>query len=730
MANHPLIIVSNRLPVSVSKVDGKLEISASSGGLASAMSSIETDQTKIWLGWPGIASDDLTVAEKRKITTALRKHNCAPVFLTKQQIADYYDGYSNGTLWPLFHYFQYYTVHKRDWWRAYQQVNAAFRRAVVRYAGPESTIWVHDYHLMLLPRLVRESLPKSTIGFFLHIPFPSYEIFRLLPNRQEILEGMLGADLVGFHTYDYVQHFTNSVVRALGYDRKYNSVLLKDRVVVADAFPVSIDYQKFANAIKLPAVKMEIDNIRNHYKDEKIILSVDRLDYSKGILERLEAFDVFLAQNPHSHKKVRLLIVAVPSRVEVEAYKSLRDKIDQAVSRINGAYATADWTPISYQYKHLPFEQIVALFYTAHIALVTPLRDGMNLVAKEYVACKQNKSGVLILSEMAGAASELPEAMVVSPNNIGEIAHAIQTALKMPRKTQRHALITMQARIKSYDNKRWAADFLGHLYAAKAQTQTLAGGQLSASMSKEIRASFTKASRRLFLLDYDGTLRKFVRSPLISRARPSKALLDIISKLAEDPLNTICVISGRTHQALEAWFDQLPINLIAEHGAWLREAGQAAWRKSKFNFRPHKELLLPILKHHAERTPGAVVEEKSASLVWHYRNVPAELASARNRSLCHAVTSAADMSVLSIYEGNKILEIRPKEISKGAIVEEMIRKYKPDFILCAGDDSTDEDMFEELPRGAYSIKVGLGLSRAILRIASVKQLHNLLKSLT
>jgi trehalose 6-phosphate synthase/phosphatase len=727
MQTYSFVIVSNRLPVSVTKENGKLTFSPSSGGLATAMSSVASDAPKVWIGWPGIASDDLTPADKRTITRKLSDMGCAPVFLTKKQIAGFYDGYANGTLWPLFHYFQHHTLAEAEHWEEYKKVNQQFQKAVHRYADPEATIWVHDYHFMLLPAMLRKALPASTIGFFLHIPFPSYEIFRLLPNRSEILRGLLGADLVGFHTYDYALHFTSSVRKVLGHESKQGTVMLRNRTVKADAFPIGIDYDKFIAALDDPIVKDEMKNLKQRYDGQRLIISVDRLDYSKGILQRLEAFGKFLEQNPAYQKKVSLVVIAVPSRTDVDAYQKLRDDIELAVSRINGMYATMDWSPISYQYTNLPFAQIVALYAMAEVALVTPLRDGMNLVAKEFLASKQSRPGVLILSEMAGAASELPEALRVNPYDSSAIVAAIKEALVMPVPQQRRALRAMQARISQYSVTRWSNDFTEQLRQAKIDSAVLQGLRIDGEIYQAMRTDYLKAKRRLFLLDYDGTLRGYVSSPSANQARPTARLLHVLSQLAADPHNLVCIISGRNRMTLEAWFASVPVLLVAEHGAWLRDGD--VWTRSNVDFDTHKEKLIPILTHYAERTPGAVIEEKDFSLVWHYRNVGHELAYDRNSSLRHTASAALKGTDVGIFDGNKIIEIKPRSLQKGIIAQQIEASYPADFIFAAGDDYTDEDMFTALQDTAWTIKVGPGGSHARHRVSEVENFVELLTNL-
>jgi len=726
MNKQHFIIVSNRLPVSVSKEDGKLMFKPSSGGLATAMSSLDVGDAQTWFGWPGIASDDLTTQEKQTITKRLRDYNCVPIFLSQEQIKNFYEGYANDTLWPLFHYFESYAQYSDVYWSTYQEVNKMFAKAIARHADERATIWVHDYHLMLLPQMLRKALPASAIGYFLHIPFPSFEIFRLSPNRKELLRGLLGADLVGFHTYSYAQYFMSSVLQTLGYESNGGTIMVdNDRTVVADAFPIGIDYQKFTTALHDPVVEKEVAILNEHYEGKRVILSVDRLDYSKGIPNRLRAFEEFLEQFPKYHKKISLVIVAVPSRTEVQTYKDLRDSIEQTVSRINGMYATTNWTPISYQFKNLPFEQIVALYRKADVALVTPLRDGMNLVAKEYIACKQEAPGVLILSELAGAADELQEALRINPNDTPSIVQALKAALETPKRIQKKHMEAMQRRISQYTVQRWAHDFIEQLRLSKQSQDGRGDKVLTADDKDRMVKEFQRAKKRLILLDYDGTLKDFVNSPDPKLAAPSRQLMELLRKFSKQDNTDLYIISGRTREALEGWFGKLDIGLVAEHGSWVKQHGE--WAQGLFSFQEHKKKLLPILERYAERTPGAFIEEKNFALVWHYRNVPPELAYARNMSLKHELDSIVAGSEVGVFSGHKILEAKPRAIRKSTIVTEIIDADYPDFIFCAGDDYTDEDMFDALPETAYSIKVGLRETHARFQIASVEKLRSVLK---
>lgn len=730
MSKKDFLIVSNRLPVSISKVDGELHFSPSSGGLATAMSSLDSGgkNKQLWIGWPGISTDELTATEQKTITKRLLEYNCVPVFLSTDQIKNFYEGYANDTLWPLFHYFESYTQYNDAYWSAYKEVNTLFKKAVIAHATDQATVWIHDYHLMLLPKMLRKALPESSIGFFLHIPFPSFEIFRLSPNRRDLLEGLLGSDLVGFHTYSYARHFMSSVLRTLGYENSGGTIMVGDRAVVADAFPIGIDYQKFSEATHDAATEKEMAILKEHYDDQRIILSVDRLDYTKGIPNRLRAFEEFLEKNPKYHKKVCLVIIAVPSRTEVQTYRDLRDSIEQTVSRINGMYATVDWSPISYQFKNIPFEQLVALYRRADVALITPLRDGMNLVAKEYIACKQNAPGVLILSELAGAADELQEALRINPKDTASMVSALEMALEMPAAQQKERIQAMQRRISHYTVQRWAHDFIEQLGLTKQLQRGRGNKMISASETKKIIQDFKTAKRRVIFLDYDGTLKDFVNSPDPAFAAPSVSLKNLLGKISKQPNTELCIISGRTRDALETWFGSLPITLVAEHGSWVKQHGE--WAQGLFSFQEYKEKLLPILGRYAERTPGARIEEKNFALVWHYRSVPPELAYARNASLRHELNGVLTGTEVGIFNGHKIIEVKPRAIRKSNIVVEILDSGEyPDFILCAGDDYTDEDMFEALPETAYTIKVGLRETHARLQVSSVEKLRDILNDL-
>lgn len=727
-----LIIVSNRLPVTVSINDGEFAFQRSAGGLVSGLSAYldglkSTSRSKsdyVWIGWPGI--DPLKPLKENLKKRLITEEQAYPVFLSEKVMDNFYHGFCNKTIWPLFHYFPSYAEYNEEYWTDYQAVNSTFCETVLEMVRPDDVVWIHDYHLMLLPKLLRDKRPDLRIGFFLHIPFPSFEIFRLLPPkwRGEILEGLLGADLIGFHTHDYTQYFLKCVSRILGGEHNFGQIARNNRLMAADTFPMGIDYKKFSEAAVQAEVKKERDTLRKTLKGLKIILSVDRLDYSKGILNRLQGFQKFLADNPEWRCRVILLLVLVPSRIGVEQYQQMKAQIDALVGKINGEFGEIGWSPISYQYKFLTFSELMTLYSEADVALITPLRDGMNLVAKEYVASQSDKNGVLILSEMAGASRELGEAIIINPTTNGEIAAALKMALEMPLEEQIRRNEIMQERLRQYDVLRWAEDFLQKLDETGKDQEKFYAKVLKEPGLADLVEKYHQARRRLLLLDYDGTLVPFEGRP--EAASPRAELLDLIQQISKDKTTEVVIISGRTRNTLQLWFKNLPIHLIAEHGVWIKKAGKE-WRLIKPLRNDWKGQILPILRMSADRLPGAFVEEKEYSLVWHYRMADPELALLREREILDDLINFTANIDLQVIEGHKIVEVKNAGVSKGNAALEILSSGEFDFILAVGDDNTDEDLFRALPENAYSIRVGLANTHARFNLPSHREVLNLLR---
>ena len=605
-----LVIVSNRLPVSLTEKEGRLEFAQSPGGLASGLRTyLESPRSAVgagyaWVGWPGRA---VAPKQQAEVTRRCRKDFSArPVFLTAEDTEGFYEGYCNQTLWPLFHYFPALVSFDEGPWATYELINEVFCDAVLEEAGPDDTVWVHDYHFLLLPAMLRRRRPGLKVGFFLHIPFPSYELFRLVPDRwrRALLEGMLGADLVGFHTHDYAQYFLKSVRRILGYDHQMGRVMLPDRLSRVETFPMGVEFEAFSARGAEPEVTRKRNELRGTIGGGKAILSIDRLDYSKGIANRLLAYQAFLEANPDWRGRVVLLMIVVPSRTGVEDYQRMKSRIDELVGAVNGTFGSLEWTPVLYQYKSFPQQELVPLYGASDVMLVTPLRDGMNLVAKEYVAARADGRGVLILSEMTGAASELGEAVLVNPNDIPEMVRALETALEMPEEEQARRMTALRDRLRRYDVVRWADDFLEALGEDRSR---LDRRMLSPATRKRIVREFRSAGRRLLLLDYDGTLVPI--RPTLEQAAPDPGLLAMLGRLAG--LGDVVIVSGRPRATLDAWLGRLHVALVAEHGAWTRERG-GDWAVTGALFDDWKPGVRDLMERYVDRLPGRGLRRRSS----------------------------------------------------------------------------------------------------------------------
>ena len=720
------IIVSNRLPTKVQRTDEGLTFQPSEGGLATGLGSIYRQGDNVWVGWPGLFVHD--AAEESFITQKLHTDNMAPVFLTDDEIRDYYEGFSNSTLWPTFHYFTEFATYLDEHWAAYVAVNEKFCEAVLAQAGPDDIIWVHDYQLLLLPELLRRARPRATIGFFLHIPFPSYELIRVLPWRTELLRGMLGADLLGFHTFGYMRHFLSAVSQQLGLPNQNGQIETPSHTVRVDAFPMGIDYERYATAAASKEAQAHIAAYREALHDTRVILSIDRLDYTKGIPQRLRAFNQLLERYPEWRGQVSLIMVVVPSRDQVAQYADLKVEVDELVGRINAQYRTISWSPVHYFYRSFPLPELAALYAMADVGLVTPLRDGMNLVAKEYVASRLNHRGVLILSERAGAARELSDALIINPTDTRALAEALHEALVMPDDEQQRRMRAMQALVKRYTVFAWTKIFMNQLAYTKMKQETLATAKLDAAATAALLTDYHAAGQRLLLLDYDGTLVPFHPDP--TRAAPDQELLMLLRALTDNPQNRVVVISGRDRTTLQQWLGHLPLHFIAEHGVWLRAADADDWQLFQPLRNDWKRELRPVLEVYVARTAGSFIEEKDYSLVWHYRRADAELGPVRARELLSHLSFITANTDLQVLEGNKVLEIKNAGINKGTAAVRWLSQYEPGFMLAIGDDRTDEDTFRALPPEAYTVRVGSAQhSAARFHLSSPTEVRKLLRQL-
>jgi len=726
-----LIIVSNRLPFTLQAEGTGWKPIPSSGGLVSALDAYVAGRRAsdpsfdcVWVGWPGATIAEEQQAEVRKL--ARGQHGAVPVFLSEEDTRDFYHGFSNNTLWPLFHYFPSYVEYQPHQWDTYVRVNALFRDAVLSLLSPGDTVWVHDYQLMLLPALLRAAQPDAAIGFFLHIPFPSHELFRLLPApwKRDLLRGVLGADLVGFHTHEYTQYFLHCVFRVLGYDHQLGQIAMRDQVRRADTFPIGVDFEQFMTAATSEPVTRRRAELEAGIRGSRAIFSVDRLDYTKGLLNRLRGYEEFLTRYPEWQGKVVFALIVVPSRDEVPQYRRMKRELDERVGRINGRLGSTEWVPILYQYRALDFESLVALYGLAPVALITPLRDGMNLVGKEYLASKPDGTGVLILSEMAGAARELGEALLINPNHASEIADALHQALTMDPEEQVRRNRPMQERLKAYDAQRWADHFLTTLARVKAHQGRIATRVLNRTLANEIARQYATARDALIFLDYDGTLVPFASHPTL--AAPDRELLDLLAGLAKRPNTRLYLVSGRDRATLDQWFGHIGLSMIAEHGAWLRHH-RADWRLLKPLASQWKESIAPILRSYVAQVAGSLFEEKEFSLAWHYRRCDPELGAQRAKELIDELTHYMANLDVQVIEGKNVVEIRNSGVNKGAAAMQVAADPIPDFLLAVGDDQTDEDLFRALPRSAVSIRVGAPFSHARYSVNDYQDVRQLLR---
>lgn len=724
-----IIIISNRLPVTVQKKDGVLTYTESVGGLTTGLSSLYKQSEGLWIGWPGIAEEELTPLEKAEIQRVLlEEYQCFPVLLSHNEVEQYYHGFCNSTIWPLFHYFIDKVDFNSNNWGIYKSVNEKFYENAKLVLKNGDIIWVHDYQLMLLPQIIKESYPDNEVGFFLHIPFPSYEVFRLLMWREELLYGILGADLIGFHTYDYVRHFLSSVRRLLGMEDHFNRLVHEDRYVRVDAFPMGIDYDRFARGDLVSPLDLQPTDSEQR-SGVQTILSVDRLDYTKGIPERIEAFQQFLANYPEYRGKVRWNIIISPSRVKIGTYDELRKAVTEAISEVNGQYGTLEWMPIWYFFRSFTQDQLIHFYRNADVMLVTPLRDGMNLVAKEFIASRTDLRGMLVLSETAGAASELSEAVIVNPYDYDAIGMGLKKALEMPQEEQHFRNKILHQRLKRYNVEFWATDFIKELHNAVLET---IGTNRQISIEKDsykLESAYRNADRRILLLDYDGTLVGFHGVP--DAAKPDEEIKALLTELTQDSKNTVIIISGRDRFTLEKWLGDIDgLYLVAGHGLWVYFPEEQKWNMTVVPDSSWKDIVRPIIEMYINRMPGALIEEKDYSIALHYRQCESNMATIKIREIKETLMDMTNSSAISIQEGNKVLELKDSRVNKGMTASFLISRGEYDFCLGVGDDTTDEDLFAAIPEDGFSIKIGLGNTNAAYSLKSWKSMRKVLRRFT
>ncbi len=725
-----LVVVANRLPITVRRTAGQWHADRSSGGLVAALAPIMERAQGLWIGWPGDAPTVDADGRAALLRELEREQSLASVDLPTSVSRAFYEGYSNNTLWPLLHGFPSRVAFDKESFHAYRDANQRFAAAVVDRLQPDDLVWVQDYQLMLVPALLREQRPDVRVAFFLHVPFPPPEVFRILPQREEVLTGLLGADVIGFQTHEHLGAFRRTLLQVLGIESRMDRVEIDGRTVTLEARPIGIVPDEWERLVSADAgVTRRIRQIHSRHAGRKLVIAVDRLDYTKGIPERLRAFRHFLVSRPEWRGKVTLIQVAVPSRERVARYAALRHEVNELVGEVNGELGTSDWNPVIYLRRSISRPELAALYAAVDVAWVASLRDGMNLVAKEFVACQQDGAGVLLLSEFAGAAGEMGEAIRVNPYDEPGSAAALERALTMDEEERRERQATLLHRIRTNTAVTWAERSITDLRLTVSRRATGAG-PIPEPPLRDLRRAYTAAGHRVCYLDYDGTLVPLAARP--ADAAPGPAIAETLGKLARQRGTTVVIVSGRPAVDLERWFGHLDgIWLAAEHGALLRAPGDPDWHPLRPGADAEwKARVRPLLEHFADRAPGSTVEEKEFALAWHFRLVEPEFGDWLANELAMALDQQLAGTELAVLRGSKVVEVRFAWANKGEVVAHVRSAGPPPgFELAIGDDRTDEDMFERLPDDAWTIHVGSGQTRARFRVGGPASTVALLASL-
>jgi trehalose 6-phosphate synthase/phosphatase len=688
-ASGPVIVASNRLPFTVTRTGSGLERRPSAGGLVSALQPVLRKRGGTWVGWPGI-----DLHEGEEIPQGEEPYRVAPVHISHAEITRYYHGLCNGTLWPLFHSLPQHASFVRKNYDTYEAINHRFADTVVAEAEPADLIWLHDYQLLLAPSPLRKALPDAKLAFFLHIPFPSFDIFRLMPWDGELLNAMLSCDLIGFHVMGYAQNFLDCVERRLGARVDRDAMIIEhgDRAVRVGAFPIGIEFGDFEEAAR---------KAPRHPQRERIVLGVDRLDYTKGIPERMKAFQRLLELHPEHREKVVMLQIAVPSRSQVSSYRDLKREIDELVGQINGRFATANWSPIRYLYRSIPQDKLAAIYRDADVALVTPLRDGMNLVAKEFVAAQVDEPGVLVLSRLAGAAETMREALAVNPYDVDRTAESIHRALTMDEGERRSRIAALRRRERRENVHEWVHKVLDAAASGRAALAPLAGEDFEGWLGP-----FLNRPKLALFLDYDGTLSPLCEHP--SKALLSKQMRAALEACADRPDTDVAIVSGRSLSDVRNMVGYPDLTYAGNHGLQIAGATIPDFEHEDLvHYQARTQQLVAELE---ELTgDGAWTEAKGPTLTFHYREAPPE----RRSDLRKRVSTVIAAAGFQARRAHLAIEARPPiGWDKGRAVLHILRQaYGLSWseqvrVIYVGDDQTDEDAFRFLAGLSHTFRVG------------------------
>jgi trehalose 6-phosphate synthase/phosphatase len=721
------LLISNRLPVSFNeKIQ---EFVPSSGGLVSAIKGLDPQKVGYEFQWMGIMTDDVApekIQQLREISFGGIR--CHPIMVGKASYDAYYNLYCNDVIWPLFHYERSMVHHSAKGWKNYKLVNQLVANAICEEATEKDTIWVHDFQLLLVPGMVKAKRPELKVSFFLHIPFPSSEIFRELPQREVILKSLLKCDLVGFHDLSYLTHFKTSLHRILGENVTGND---ENKWGV---YPISIDVAHFEQLAQDHQTIELIEEYQRTKGDKKWILGVDRLDYIKGLLMKLKAFREFLRTNPDQVGLIQFFQVVIPSRTDVPEYKNLKNRIEQLVSSINGEFGTPTYMPVHYLFHPVtPFE-LSALYQVSDVLHIGSRRDGMNLVSLEYVVSQQDDSaGTMLLSEFTGAHSTLSYAISINPWDIEGTALKMKEALTRPEDQRRSDMAAMKNFLKNYTSSDWAQVFLRDLNRHRVEEE---GIEFVSTRGNFPWMKELEGKRVAFFCDLDGTLIPIVSHP--SKARVQEDTAQLLRHLAKIQDCQFVIVSGRDTEFLEKQFirEKMRFHLAACHGAYGYSPAEGKW----MDLVPHengqwKEQALEALKLYTMRTPGSFIEDKGHAITWHYRNSPPNFAEFLANKLFIELEESLTSFPVQVKRGKKVIEVKSVHANKGVFVQQWLQQQpaeqRPEVVVALGDDTTDEDMFSTLQQmdiPAYCIKIGPGQTHARYMIKEQQGVNGFLRN--
>lgn len=726
MTKSKTIFISNRLPFSIKPKTGQLQ--RGSGGLVSALLGVRLDEPFYWLGFE--TDPELAEQLRRKspqVNENLRLH---PVVLEKKLYDSYYDRFCNDVLWPLFHYEGQHVFFRKDDWASYERANRQMADEILNIAGPKDTVWIHDFHFMLLPEMLKKENPSLKVGFFLHTPFPSSEIIRQLPVREQIMRAMTRCDLIGFHEHSYLRHFSVSLKAILGVDSSIFKADLGDHTLHLGVYPISIDTEEMKAKAASPAVTDLVEKFRDRIRSKFLILGVDRLDYSKGLELKLKGFRRMLQKYPELRGQVSLLQVAVPTRTKVPSYIRLKKEIDQLVGTINGEFGQPGYTPVNYIFNSVSENELLALYRRSECVLITSKRDGMNLVAMEYAVCQAMETpGSIVLSEFVGAASVLGQAVFINPWDEDSIADALFQVYHMPLDEKQERLQGLHDILSKYSATQWARSFLHDLESGRRErrkypTLTLRPEHLD--VYTEVFEPLRRAAKRTLILDYDGTLVSLQKRP--EAAVIPESYRQLLRGMRRD--FAVYIVSGRSRQFLDEQFPAGDFHLVAEHGAYYREPGGEWQNRISSDISSWFSEAKRVMCEYTERVPLSFVEVKDAALVWHFRQSPGDFAEYQSRKLDDELQTCLANQPVSVTMGSKIIEAKAVECNKGNFVRWLKETSDKDQVyVCIGDDRTDEDMFRVFDGDGLTIKVGPDATAAHYRVPHQQDVEKILRYL-